>query len=136
MTAFYAVLDPATGTLIYCNAGHNPPYLFRTQNGGAVEELRGTGIPLGMLKDAVWERGEVTMLPGERLLAYTDGVTDAQNPEDEPFGEVRLIEVAKANVEASPIEMRTAVLDEIKSFVGQAAQEDDITLMVVARDGA
>lgn len=136
VTAFYAVLDPATGTLLYCNAGHNPPYLFRTQNAGAVEELRGTGIPLGMLKDAVWERGEVTMLPGERLLAYTDGVTDAQNLEDEPFGEVRLIEVAKANVEATPIEMRTAVLDEIKSFVGQAAQEDDITLMVVARDGA
>ena len=136
VTAFYAVLDPATGALQYCNAGHNPPYLFRTQNGGAVEELRGTGIPLGMLEDAVWEGGEVTMLPGDRLLAYTDGVTDAQNPDDEPFGEGRLLEVAKANVKATPIEMRTAVFDEIKSFVGQAPQEDDITLMVVARDGA
>jgi serine phosphatase RsbU (regulator of sigma subunit) len=136
VTVFYAVLDPKTGTLQYCNAGHNPPYLFRTQNGGAVEELRGTGIPLGMLKDAVWEGGEVTMLPGDRLLAYTDGATDAQNPDDEPFGEGRLLEVAKANVKATPIEMRTAVFDEIKSFVGEAPQEDDITLMVVARDGA
>ena len=136
VTVFYAVLDPVTGKLQYCNAGHNPPYLFRTQNGGAVEELRGTGIPLGMLEDAVWEGGEVTMLPGDRLLAYTDGATDAQNPDEEPFGERRLLEVAKANIEATPIEMRTAVFDEIKSFVGQAPQEDDITLMVVARDGA
>ena len=136
VTTFYAVLDPATGTLLYCNAGHNPPYLFRTQNGGAVEELRGTGIPLGMLEDAVWEGGEVTMLPGDRLLAYTDGVTDAQNLDGEPFGDGRLLEVAKAKVKATPIEMRTAVFDEIKSFVGQAEQEDDITLMVVARDGA
>ncbi len=136
VTIFYAVLDPATGALLYCNAGHNPPYLFRTQNGGAVEELRGTGIPLGMLEDAVWEGGEVTMLPGDRLLAYTDGVTDAQNLDGEPFGDGRLLEVAKANVKATPIEMRTAVFDEIKSFVGQAEQEDDITLMVVARDGA
>ena len=136
VTVFYAVLDPVTGVLQYCNAGHNPPYLFRTQNGGVVEELRGTGIPLGMLEDAVWEGGGVTMLPGDRLLAYTDGVTDAQNPDEEPFGEGRLLEVAKANVEATPIEMRTAVFDEIKTFVGQAEQEDDITIMVVARDGA
>jgi serine phosphatase RsbU (regulator of sigma subunit) len=135
VTVFYAVLDPKTGTLQYCNAGHNPPYLFRTQNGGAVEELRGTGIPLGMLEAAVWEGGEVTMLPGDRMLAYTDGATDAQNADDEPFGEGRLLEVAKANVKATPIEMRTAVFDEIKSFVGEAPQEDDITLMVVARDG-
>jgi sigma-B regulation protein RsbU (phosphoserine phosphatase) len=136
VTAFYAVLDPATGALQYCNAGHNPPYLFRTQNGGTVEELRGTGIPLGMLEDAVWEGGEVTMLPGDRLLTYTDGATDAQNLDEEPFGERRLLEVAKANVRATPIEMRTAVFDDIKSFVGDAPQEDDITLMVVARDGA
>ena len=136
VTIFYAVLDPVTGVLQYCNAGHNPPYLFRTRNGGVVEELRGTGIPLGMLEDAVWEGGEITMLPGDRLLAYTDGVTDAQNADDEPFGEGRLLEVAKANVKATPIEMRTAVFDEIKSFVGQAEQEDDITIMVVARDGA
>jgi sigma-B regulation protein RsbU (phosphoserine phosphatase) len=136
VTAFYAVLDPATGALQYCNAGHNPPYLFRTQNGGTVEELRGTGIPLGMLEDAVWEGGEVTMLPGDRLLTYTDGATDAQNLDEEPFGERRLLEVAKANVGATPIEMRTAVFDDIKSFVGDAPQEDDITLMVVARDGA
>ena len=136
VTAFYAVLDPAAGTLRYCNAGHNPPYLFHTQNGGAVEELRGTGIPLGMLPAATWEDSEVRMLPGDRLLAYTDGVTDAQNTSDEPFGEGRLLEVAKANVAETPIEMRTAIFDEIKSFVGEAEQEDDITLMVVARDGA
>ncbi len=76
------------------------------------------------------------MLPGDRLLAYTDGATDAQNLSDEPFGEGRLLEVARANMAATPIEMRTAIFDEIKGFVGEAEQEDDITLMVVARDGA
>lgn len=136
VTAFYAVLDPATGTLRYCNAGHNPPYLFRSQNGGAVEELRGTGIPLGMMEGATWDDGEVRMLPGDRLLAFTDGVTDAQNASAEPFGEGRLLEVARANMAATPIGMRTAIFDEIKGFVGEAEQEDDITLLVVARDGA
>jgi sigma-B regulation protein RsbU (phosphoserine phosphatase) len=136
VTVFYAVLDPAAGTLRYCNAGHNPPLLFRTQNGGAVEELGGTGIPLGMLPAETWDESEITMLPGDRLLAYTDGVTDAKNMRDEPFGESRLLEVAKTNAEETPIEMRTAIFDEIKSFVGEAEQEDDITLMVVSRDGA
>jgi len=136
VTAFYGVLDPATGTLLYCNAGHNPPYLFRVRDGGDVEELSGTGIPLGMLADESWDGRELVMQPGDRLLAYTDGVTDATNAEDEPFGERRLVDVARANVGLSAIELRTAVFDEIKDFVGAAEQEDDITLMVVARDGA
>jgi serine phosphatase RsbU (regulator of sigma subunit) len=133
VTAFYAVLDPSTGRLRYSNAGHNPPYLFRKSQGGKVEELSGTGIPLGMLKDTKWELSDVVMGPGDRLLAYTDGVTDARNEDEEPFGEGRLLEVAKANVRSSPLEMRTAVFDEIKHFVGGAPQLDDITLMVMAR---
>jgi serine phosphatase RsbU (regulator of sigma subunit) len=133
VTAFYAVLDPSSGRLKYCNAGHNPPFLFRASDGGKVVELSGTGIPLGMLEEADWESTEVTLGPGDRLLAYTDGVTDARNEEEESFGERRLLEVAKANVGGTPLEMRTAVFDEVKQFVGNAPQVDDITLMVMAR---
>ena len=133
VTAFFAVLDPATGSLRYCNAGHNPPFLMRSGS-DAVEELSGTGIPLGMLADAVWEERELVMQPGDRLLAYTDGVTDAANISDEPFGEGRLLEIAKANRDKSAVEIRTAVLEKVRGFVGEAEQQDDITLMVVARD--
>jgi len=136
VTAFYAVLESATGRMCYANAGHNAPYLFRVFDGGEFEELRATGIPLGMLEDSKWEQREVVVRPGDRLLAYTDGATDAVNEDDEPFGEVRLLEVARHAALLSPIEMRTTVLDSIKGFVGEAEQEDDITIMIVARDDA
>jgi serine phosphatase RsbU (regulator of sigma subunit) len=74
--------------------------------------------------------------PGDRLLAYTDGATDAVNADEEPFGERRLLEVARNAALLSPIEMRTVILDHIKRFVGEAEQEDDITIMIVARDDA
>ena len=134
VTAFYAVLDPATGRMCYSNAGHNPPYLFRVFDGGDFEELGATGIPLGMLADATWEEREVVVRPGDRLLAYTDGATDALNEYEEPFGEERLLEVARHAALLSAIEMRTIILDSIKGFVGAAEQEDDITLMIIARD--
>lgn len=131
VTAFYGVLHPDSGLLRYSNAGHNAPFLLHAA--GGVEELGGTGIPLGMLEDASWELREATVLPGDRLLAFTDGATDAQNDRDEPFGERRLLAVAKTHASETAVDMRTAVFEEIKRFVGDAAQEDDITLMVVAR---
>jgi sigma-B regulation protein RsbU (phosphoserine phosphatase) len=134
VTAFYGVLDPTSGSLRYANAGHNAPFVFRILDGRDVDELRATGIPLGMLEDSTWDEREVTLLPGDRLLAYTDGATDAENEDAEPFGERRLLEVARENAELSAIEMRTVVLDQIKDFVGEAEQEDDITIMIVARE--
>ena len=136
VTMFYGVLDPATGRLVYGNAGHNAPFLFHTEDGGSTEELLSTGVPMGLLPDAAWEREEVVLRPGDRLLAYTDGVTDAQNEQEEAFGEERLLEIARKNLEKSPIEMRTAIFDGIKDFVGDAPQLDDITLLIVAREAA
>jgi serine phosphatase RsbU (regulator of sigma subunit) len=133
VTAFYAVLDPPTGDLVYCNAGHNPPYLFRGDGDGRSEELSSTGIPVGMLEEARWESSRARIAPGDRLLIYTDGVTDARNENEEPFGEKRLLTVAREHLKATPLEMRTAVFDEIKRFVGDAQQLDDITLLVMAR---
>jgi serine phosphatase RsbU (regulator of sigma subunit) len=134
-TAFYGVLDPSTGRLVFCNAGHNPPVLLRARD-GAVEELGATGIPLGMIADTQWEERGLTLAPGDRLLAYTDGVTEAMNVDEEPFGDRRLVDVATANAANSVIEMRTAIFDEVAKFVGEAERLDDMTVMIVARDRA
>ena len=86
VTVFYGILDPATGTLVYCNAGHNPPYLFGaqnspqqpTQNGDAVKSLRRTGMALGVLEESIWQQQTTQIDPGDVLVLYTDGITDAQ----------------------------------------------------------
>ena len=133
VTVFYAILDPATGILTYCNAGHNPPYLY-AGNGDGMQQLTRTAIPLGILEEPDWEQGRVQMEPGDLLVLYTDGVTEAEDEEDQFFGEARLQAVAKANlgrsVDIIESKMVTAVLD----FVGDAPQFDDITLMLLARE--
>ena len=133
VTVFYAILDPATGVLTYCNAGHNPPFLF-SATGGSVEQLTRTAIPVGILEETLWEQGSVNLAPGDLLVMYTDGITEAEDEFEDFFGEARLQAVASANlgrsVDIIESKMVTAVLD----FVGDAPQFDDITLMLLARD--
>ncbi len=134
VTVFYGVLDPGTGVLRYANAGHNPPYLLRNGGSADVDELTGTGIPLGMLREASWETGRVEIAHGEAAVMYTDGVTEAQNPDEEFFGEDRLLEHARANREGSALEMRDVIFGAVQEFIGDAPKFDDITLAVVKRD--
>jgi PAS domain S-box-containing protein len=133
VTVFYGVLDPVTGILTYCNAGHNPPYLLSAQNGDPVEVLGKTGMPLGIFKDMIWEQRTVQLAPGDMLVLYTDGVTDAEDQEGTFFGPERLLEVARANLRRSARDVQEAVIAEIHEFVGHAPQFDDITLMVLVR---
>jgi len=134
VTVFYGILEPASGTLTYCNAGHNPPYLLGAQNRDDVQVLRGTGMALGVTEDVAWEQAVVQLAPGEMLLLYTDGITEAQNRQEAFFGEKRLLEVAQASAGCSAQGMQDALIAEVREFVGDAPQFDDITLMVVARD--
>jgi serine phosphatase RsbU (regulator of sigma subunit) len=153
VTVFYGILDPATGTLVYCNAGHNPPYLFGarnraqqpSQNGDAVKSLRRTGMALGVLEDAIWQQQDAQIDPGDALVLYTDGITDAQNAQGEFFGEQRLLEVVRAKAGAQTNQgpaagqgpqaqdIEQAVKTKIRRFVGDAPQYDDITMIVVVR---
>ena len=133
VTVFYGVLDPATGTLTYCNAGHNPPYFISAQSGNAVQELHRTGIPLGILDGASWTKGSVDLAPGDVLVLYTDGVTEAQNAQEAFFDEERLLEVVQTNLGNSAQSMQDALMAQVTTFVGNAPQSDDITLMVVVR---
>jgi tetratricopeptide (TPR) repeat protein len=139
VTVFYGILDPQSGTLTYCNAGHNPPYLLEAGRPGAVRRLRRTGVALGILEARGWESDRVQMGPGDILLLYTDGVTEAQGSAGVMFGEERLLEVVQARLgspatqKALAHEIQEAVLEEIDRFVGTAPQFDDLTLVVVAR---
>ena len=133
ITVFYGVLDPADGTLTYCNAGHNPPYLLG-QGGTEVQTLTRTGIPLGILEEATWAQTTQQVSPGNVLVLYTDGVTEAQNQQEAFFGEERLLTSVQANIERSAQSIQDAIRTDIHEFVSGAPQFDDITLVVLVRD--
>ena len=134
VTVFYGIIDPITGTLTYCNAGHNPPYLLSTQKDGAVQKLTRTGLPLGIFRGETWQPRTAQLAPGDTLLLYTDGVTEAQDGQAAFFGESRLLAALQAHWGRPAQEVQAALLREIHTFVGDAPQFDDITMMVVVRE--
>ena len=130
-TAFLAVLEPATGRLAYANAGHNPGLLIRAD--GSHEELGSTGPPLGLLKVASYRLGEVALGRGDLVVLYTDGITEAADPDDEEFGEERLLaSCLEARAEPLPmlVERLKTTLDE---FVRGVPYADDRTLVLLRR---
>ncbi len=129
VTVFYAVLDTANGTMTYANGGHNPAYLLNG-NGRAPQSFPKTGIPLGMFEGMAWQQQTVAVAPGEILVLYTDGVTEAQDAQGNEFGEERLLAALNGGTAE---EMVTAVLDALRNFVGDAPQFDDVTLVIAVR---
>jgi serine phosphatase RsbU (regulator of sigma subunit)/DNA-binding NarL/FixJ family response regulator len=131
VTVFYGVLDPASGTLTYGNAGHNPPYLVRARRPDAVQPLSRTGMALGVVRDATWHQESVCLEPGDVLILYTDGVTDAQDKGGIFFGQERLLGIARASLGRSAQEVQDALLAAVREFIGAAPQFDDIALVIV-----
>jgi serine phosphatase RsbU (regulator of sigma subunit) len=136
VTVFYGILDPIASTLTYCNAGHNPPYLLTAQNSDTVQELRRTGLPLGVFEEVTWTQTAVEFAPGDLLVLYTDGVPEARDQQEEFFGEQRLLAIAQANLGRSAQDIQDTLLAEVHQFMGDAPRLDDITLMVVVRDSS
>lgn len=134
VSVFYAVLDPASGKLVYCNAGHNPPLRFNRDNGEKFNILSKTGLILGILKNETWKQGTIDLLPGDVLVHYTDGVTEAQNMDGELYGAKRLIRCVQGNLDYSAQEIKNAILDDISEFIGYAPQFDDIALVILVRE--
>jgi sigma-B regulation protein RsbU (phosphoserine phosphatase) len=132
-TTFYAILDPASGLLTYCNAGHLPPYLFRAPLGTDRDDLPTTGIPIGVMAGDHWERRTIRMNPGDLLVLYSDGVTEAENPAGDWFGKERLIATVDANADQAAVKIHEAILDAVTSFVAGGRRTDDLTLVVMAR---
>ena len=134
VTVFYGVLDPRSGTLTYCNAGHSPPYLVRDGPAGDAERLTRTGMALGAISGASWEQRVVEMGAGDLLLIHSDGVTDAQNEEGVFFGDARLQEIIDAAGGGPANRLQNALLQATDDFSGEADQFDDITVVILVRD--
>jgi serine phosphatase RsbU (regulator of sigma subunit) len=134
VTLFYGVLEPSTGLLTYCNAGHMPPFIFIPGEDSA-HQLPRTGIPLGIEIDTQWQRSLVQIPPGGILLLYTDGITDAQNQSEEFFGEKRLLDTVRRQSHARTSRpISDALISSVYEFAGGQPQVDDITLMVLTRE--
>ena len=131
VTFFYAELDPATGRLLYVNAGHNPPLLIRCD--GGIERLAATGLALGILPDPPLDAFTAEIEPGDRLLLYTDGITEAENALEEEFGEARLFAFLDSHRGDSDRGLLDGVLANVLLFGGGVRPRDDMTLMVVGR---
>lgn len=132
VTCFYAQLATASGELTYANGGHNYPLLYRVTT-GAIEQLRAQGVVLGIIPQLRFEQRSLVLQPGEVVLFYTDGVTEAMDPQRELFGEERLIEVLRQHNQQSPQKIIEAVLEAINGFINGQNQSDDITMVVVQR---
>jgi sigma-B regulation protein RsbU (phosphoserine phosphatase) len=126
------VLDPATGDLVYCNAGHNPPLLVRARD--EVEMLRATGLPLGISRDATYEQSNCHLEHGDVLVLFSDGVTEACPPETgDEFGEQRLVALVQEKRNYTAASLIETVNAELLSFTSGAAAADDITLVIARR---
>lgn len=132
-TAFLAALEPATGALHYANAGHLPGLLVRVD--GTLQELGATGTPLGLLENTDYPPAEVFLAPGDTLVLYTDGFTEAANEEGEEFGIGRLAKICQGGFDLPVAELVEAIESELGYFVGGDADGDDRTLVVVRRSG-
>jgi serine phosphatase RsbU (regulator of sigma subunit)/pSer/pThr/pTyr-binding forkhead associated (FHA) protein len=128
---FFSVLDARTGELSYSNAGHNPPIMVRRDN--SIEYLDGGGLIMGIFGNSRYEAYRARLEPGDLLLLYSDGVTEAVNAAGEEFQEHRLIDVLRANRQRSSQEIITAVRDEVSAFTAGTAAADDLTLVAARR---
>ncbi len=131
MSLFVGVLDPATGTLDWASAGHNPPILERAGDGPAAA-FDASGPVLGVIAGVEYRRGEpLTLSPGDALLLYTDGATEAPDPGGELFGEERLRAVVRGAMGGPPEGVLDAVKRALVAWTGGKPNRDDLTLMAV-----
>ena len=133
VTCFLAILDKSTGKLQFANAGHNPPIVGSNHH---YHYLKcSAGFILGGLPDVFVKDEEITLNPGESISLYTDGVTEARNIKGDFFGEERLIQTYNKKDYTCLVELHHTIKDEVDTFVGEAPQSDDITLITLKYHG-
>ena len=137
VTFFYGILDKKRSIFTSTNAGHNQPLIFRAD--GRIERLGEGGLILGFQPDVQYDQQTVTIRPGEVIVLYTDGITEAADPSsemvaDDLFGVERLVDIIQANLNNSAREIQSAILEAIAEHTHNAPQYDDITLVVIKRN--
>jgi phosphoserine phosphatase RsbU/P len=131
ITLFFAFCDPATGRIVYVNAGHMPG-LLRRRN-GTYERLTGGGIALGMFELSKYEAHEATIAPGDTLVLYSDGVTEAEDHHGQQFEESGLVRVVDVHAAASPTDLSRTILKAVEAHAQETSLADDLTVLVVRR---
>jgi phosphoserine phosphatase RsbU/P len=131
ITIFYAVYTPATGTLTYVNAGQNPPLIRRVD--GTFERLGGTGVALGMFDQSKYGSVETRIHPGELLILYSDGITEAENPAGQPLEEPGLQGIVDTYREDTPAELGVHILREVERYAQASRFTDDLTILILKR---
>jgi sigma-B regulation protein RsbU (phosphoserine phosphatase) len=131
VTVAYGVLEPATGRYCYALGGHNPPIWVRAD--GSAGTVPGRGIALGVVDHVDYQEQEITLGPGDALLLYTDGLTEAIDVQQEEFGLEQVLAVARANHQASASGLLQALTRAVEAHVGEAEVFDDMTIVVIKR---
>ena len=132
ITFFIGILDPRTGEMRYCNAGHNPPIVVH--QGGGVQRLEGTGMILGILPNSAYEEGTCRLDPGDVVVLFSDGVSEACRPDtQEEFGEDRLAQLLTEISGCPAMQIIETVIQQVAEFTAGSPPADDITLVVAKR---
>jgi serine phosphatase RsbU (regulator of sigma subunit) len=131
ITLFFAACDPATGRIVYVNAGHMPGLLRRRD--GTFDHLSGGGIALGMFAHSKYEAHETVIEPGETLVLYSDGVTEAENHKGQAFEESGLQRVVTNYAQSSPPDLARAILRVVEAHAQETYLADDLTVLAVRR---
>ncbi|MDE2955379.1 MAG: SpoIIE family protein phosphatase [Gemmatimonadota bacterium] len=130
VTVFYAEYNPVDGSLSYANGGHNPPVIVHA-DGSSTVLPQTNGIALGILPDIEYEQNSVTLSPGDTLVLYTDGITEAMNAQNEEFEMERLLTVLSGASSQDVREMNQAIFQAVQAFAGDMPQFDDMTCMTL-----
>jgi sigma-B regulation protein RsbU (phosphoserine phosphatase) len=121
------------GRFLYTNAGHNAPILV---SGSSVRRLEVGGLVLGLFEHAIFEEEALTLSPGDVIVSFSDGVTEAMNIEGEEFGDDHLVDLVQSYRDKTPEALLEALMADVRTFCGEATQSDDITVVLVRYDGS
>ena len=130
-TIFFGVLDPANGRLFYINAGHEPPFI--ANRSGIKHHLMPTGPAVGAFPDAEFKIAEIQLKPGDKLIGYTDGVTEAVSPEGAFFKKERLEKIIVKH-KLNAFDLMNQIKTALTQFTGNTPQSDDITILIAQRN--
>jgi sigma-B regulation protein RsbU (phosphoserine phosphatase) len=130
-TLFYAILDIAANRLCYANAGHNYPFLISQK--GEIQRLKSIGIPLGFLERFEFSEHSISLQPGDLLVVFSDGISEAMNSFTEEFGEGHIQEIIMAERNKSASTIVKSIVNSVNEYVAGCEQSDDITLICIKR---